>query len=318
VSVPDPAKRHTPAPPPRIESAAAHQGDSEDRPATTTARSVLELVGLVIAPTTLVAALAFFFGWTITNSRAAYFGIDASALGFSTQDYVLRSVDAMFVPVGAVLVLGLLAVILHALVTRALRDPRQRPALRVAARCVVAVGALLFVLGVVAVFETLSFSPHYLFAPASPGVGIALVAYGIYVLALLAGPEARTAARLLNRPLTLTLVGLLIVLSAFWTASRYADALGRGRAKDLAAELEGQPRVTVFAPRRLQLTGAGVTEQPLGGRESAYRYSYAGLRLLTKGGGKYFLLPEDWSTEVGAAIVLPDSSALRYEFEAGE
>ena len=71
------------------------------------ARSALELAGLVVAPTTLVTALAFYFGWVLTNSRASYFGIDASALGFSTQDYLLRSADALFVPLGTALVLAL-------------------------------------------------------------------------------------------------------------------------------------------------------------------------------------------------------------------
>ena len=66
--------------------------------ATRDVRGALELFGLVIAPTTIITALAFYFGWTLTNARASYFGIDASALGFSTQDYLLRSADALFVP----------------------------------------------------------------------------------------------------------------------------------------------------------------------------------------------------------------------------
>lgn len=64
------------------------------------ARGVFELVGRVVAPSTLLVALAFYFGWVLTNSRASYFGIAASALGFSTQDYLLRGVDALFVPMG--------------------------------------------------------------------------------------------------------------------------------------------------------------------------------------------------------------------------
>ena len=60
-----------------------------------------------------------------------------------------------------------------------------------------------------------------------------------------------------------------------------------------------------------------MTERLLGGRDSAYRYRYVGVRLLTRSGGKYLLLPEEWSRVTGAAIVLPDSPSLRFEFGAG-
>jgi hypothetical protein len=63
-------------------------------------RGVLEAIGLVVAPTTLLTAVALYFGVKLTASRADYFGIDQSTLGFSTRDYLLRSTDAVFVPVG--------------------------------------------------------------------------------------------------------------------------------------------------------------------------------------------------------------------------
>jgi hypothetical protein len=281
-------------------------------------RSTLEFVGLVAAPTTVVTALAFFFGWTETNARALYFGIDASALGFSTKDYLVRSADALFVPLAALLVLALLVVLLHTVVTRDAAGGR-RHALRAAALTAVVVGVVLFTIGVAAVFAPLPFSPHYLFPSASSGLGVALVAYGLHLLGRLSpsghwlSPSSRPGLVVAG-----TLAGLLIVLSAFWTASEYAKALGRGRAEDLAAALDSRPRVAVFAPRRLLIAGPGVTEEQLSARDAAYRYRYAGLRLLVRSGGKYFLLPKDWSTSAGAAIVLPDSAALRFEFRAGQ
>ena len=283
-------------------------------------RGALELFGLVIAPTTIITALAFYFGWTLTNARASYFGIDASALGFSTQDYLLRSADALFVPLGAVLTLALLAVWLHAFVTRALADGTRSAQLRRAARAAMAVGGLLFALGVVAVFTPLPFSPHYLFAPASPGVGIALLAYGLYLasrLDLAEGRRGDIAGAPWTRPLSVTLVWLLIVLSSFWTASDYAEALGRGRAQALAATLDRRPRVAVYAPQRLHIAGDGVTEDRLLAGDSAYRYRYAGLRLLVRSAGKYFLVADGWSHARGVAVVLSDSPRYRFEFGGG-
>ena len=284
-------------------------------------RRALELVGLVVAPTTLVTALAFYFGWVLTNSRASYFGIDASALGYSTQDYLLRSADALFVPLGSVFSLGLGGVWLHAFAVRQLNAPAARARLRIAARTAIAVGGGLFALGAFAVFRPLSFSAHYLFAPASPGIGIALLAYGLHLLDRVAAAERPPARPVPSagpsiRATALTLVALLVVLSGFWTASRYADALGRGRAERLAAALHLRPQVTVFAPKRLALASGDVVERRLASG-GAYGYSYSGLRLLIRSGGKYFLLPEGWTRARDNAIVLADSPDYRFEFGAG-
>jgi hypothetical protein len=81
--------------------------------------------------TGVLTALAFYFGWTFTDARSRYFDIDSSALGFSTQDYVLRSTGAIFLPLGAILVLALIAAWVHELTSRALdsvraeHDPRS-------------------------------------------------------------------------------------------------------------------------------------------------------------------------------------------------
>ena len=284
------------------------------------ARSALELVGFIAAPTTLVTALGFYFGWALTNSRASYFGIDASALGFSTQDYLLRSADALFVPLGAALVLTLGMVSLHALAKRRLSDAGARARLRLAARAAVLVGSALFALGVVAVFKPLSFSPHYLFPSSSPGIGIALLAYGVHLDGRIRSAEARVApppGDPRSRVMALTLVALLVVLSAFWTASTYADALGRGRAERLAASLTARPQVTVFTPKRLIVEADGVVERRLSGVDVAYRYRYSGLRLLIRSGGQYFLLPDNWTRGDGAVIVLGDRPDYRFEFGSG-
>ncbi len=283
------------------------------------ARGALELIGLVVAPTTLVTALAFYFGWVMTNSRASYFGIDASTLGFSTQDYLLRSADALFVPLGAVFVLALGAVWLHAFAMRQLVVRKRRVRLRIVARAAVVAGGALFVLGVVSVFRPLSFSPHYLFPSASPGIGIALLAYALYLLGRVnAADSSETvpAADARTRATAIALVAVLIVLSAFWTASVYAAALGRGRAAVLAATLTARPHVTVFASKRLQIDVRGVVERRLTGDDVAYRYRYSGLRLLIRSGRKYFLLPDGWTRSNGTAIVLPDTPDYRFEFGA--
>jgi hypothetical protein len=99
--------------------------------------------------------------------------------------------------------------------------------------------------------------------------------------------------------------------------SEYARALGRGRAERLAASLGTRPSVTVFSKQRLFVSGAGVVETRLPQGDAAFAFSYSGLRLLIRSGGKYFLLPEEWSRRGGVAIVVADTADLRLEFGPG-
>jgi hypothetical protein len=288
------------------ESGPADGGRTPAEPAETgtTVRSTLELVALVIAPTTLLTALAFYFGWTLTNARARYFAIDPSTLGFSTSDYVLRSVDALYVPVAVLAVAGLVVVGIHSIVDSRLADPRVRGIVSLVAWGLVAVGIGLLVIGVVSMFESLP-RPHYLFPSLSGGIGAALIAYGLFIVR---GGLPRPA---------LGLLVAFVVLSLFWTASVYASALGRGRAQDVVSSLERQPRVFVYSTTRLQLP-EHVQETRLDPRQSAYAFRYSGLRLLIRSGGNYFLLNEGWTRDDGVTILLRDDDDLRFEFRPGE
>jgi hypothetical protein len=281
---------------------ASVRGDPEASRAAPRVRSTLELIGLVVAPTTLLTGLAYYFGWTLTNARASYFGIDPSTLGFSMQDYLLRSADALFVPLSAVVFAALAALAIHAVVSSRLSERSRTAILRASWLCGAA-GSVLLALGIVAVFRPLPFPTHYLFAPVSPGLGAALLAYAVYL------------RRGWLSPLAVGLVAALVVLSTFWTASKYADALGRGRAKKLERSLSTRPSVVVYAKQRLHLDRAKETR--LGRHDSAYAFRYDGLRLLVRSGGKYFLVPDDWSRENGVAILLPDTDELRLEFSPG-
>ena len=271
----------------------------------TSVRSVLELVGLVIAPTALLTALAFYFGWTLTNARARYFGIDPSTLDYSTQDYLLRSTDALYVPLGAIALVALVALAVHALVCARLRDPETRRAPWPASWAIAAAGCLVLGVGIAAVFWSLPFRTHYLVPPLAPGLGAALLGYGVYL------------ARGRLAPVAVALLASLVVLSAFWTASRYADALGRGRAEELARSLSRQPSVIVYSKEPLGLRPPVITTAlDLG--NSGYAFRYEELRLLVRSAGKYFLVPDKWEQEHGVAIVLPDTDKFRFEFRPGD
>jgi len=293
--------------------------DSGERPSGL--RGVLETVGLVVAPTTLLAAVALYFGFVLTASRAAYFGIDHSTLALSRNDYMLRSTDALFVPLGALVLAGLVALAAHSITGGALDRDLRVSELRWVVRILGLVGLLLFAFGVAALFRPPVVTTYYLVPPLSLGIGAALLAYAVYF-------ERRARARGRSdkgadsgRPLStlsVVLVSLLVLLSIFWATNEYASALGRGRAQQLAAALSSRPGVVIYSNQRLGITGPGIDEQRLAGSDLAYQYRYSGLRLLIRSGGKFFMLPTGWTRDQGSVIVLPESRSIRLEFLPGQ
>jgi hypothetical protein len=284
----------------------------------TSFRAALELIALVAAPTALVTALAYYFGVMLTAARAEYFGIDNSVLHFTTRDYLLRSVDALFVPLGALFVAALAGLAIHALAQRYLRDRRAIRPVRWTSRATGALGFIVFVICVYAVFRDLPFGTYYLLPSIGLGIGLIVVAYAVYIereAGASEGPSGASSRRPLPLPF-LVLVGCIAVLSVFWAASDYASALGRGRAEDLAANLDDRPGVVVYSEQQLGIGGPGVTEQRVGGT-TAYRFRYEGLRLLIESDKRFFLLPRKWTPEEGAVIVLPESPSTRLEFRPG-
>jgi len=157
--------------------------DASPPPSVRTTDSLWPLVETVIAPTTLVVALAYYFGRQYTSARSSYFGIDASLLGFSTQDYVVRSADALFIPLGALALAGLVCVEIDGFAGRVVdRSWRSRP--RILAFAIGALrltGAGLLSLGIYAAVNGLPESPSYLVAPLLPAAGILLIVLGARV-----------------------------------------------------------------------------------------------------------------------------------------
>ena len=278
--------------------------------------SVVELVGAIVAPTTLIGGLAVYFGVVYTHAQAFYFGIDGSTLDLSTQDYVLRSADALFVPLGILGGAGIVVLWSHTAFRRWASRPGRRRLAVSATWALTGVGRVLVAVGAASVFRPLPFDTPFLFAPLSLGAGTLACAYAGSARGHLgtAGRPAGEPAPGRWVPVTnLLLVGLLLVISLFWAATDYARALGRGRSQVLQANLPVRPGVVVYSAEQLHIEGTGVAgSELLGG--SAYRFRYEGLRLFLRSGGKLFLLPATWTPAEGRAILLPDNDRVRVEF----
>ncbi len=288
-------------------------------------RKTLRAVGSVVAPTTLIAALLYWFGEARVRTQSLDFGVDHSVFGFSNQDYVRRSVSSLYLPITFVLLIGLVWLAAHWALSRWATPSPAGPAaatrrnwLRLIVATLAVAGLVCLTVGVVTAYQR---SPRYeVWPPIWLGFGVILTGYGAYVW-------TRFLARSRPRPtrgpdagwvgsLCVVMVGLLVVLALFWTVSDYAQVVGRGDVDQLTADgLRRRPNVVVYSERRLHIEDAGVQETELPDDGAAgYRFRYDGLKLLLFSNGKYFLLPRTWKLDEGHLIVLSDDNSIRLEF----
>jgi hypothetical protein len=301
---------------PLRDSGAVQETQSSDLPRGL--QAVFKVAGAVVAPTTAVTALAYYFAVKRQETLARYFGIDTSVLGFSVQDYLLRVGDALFIVLLFGALIGLCAIQAHRAVTGRLDYLKSRAWTDTTILGVQAVGAALLLVGLIAMFEPLPFKPHFIFRSMSFGIGISLLAYAIFVRnELLRSSTDRHAASWLSIA-SVVLVATIVFLSLFWTTKDLAQALGRGQARELERSLDQQPGTIVYSERDLNLDATGVTEELLPGGETAFIHRYSGLRLLIKSDDRYFLIPNDWTHDDGVTILLLDDDSIRIEFEPGQ
>lgn len=283
--------------------------------------ATLRGVTTVVAPTSLVTALLFYFGWARTSTQASVMGLDESLFGYSTRDYILRSITTMFWPLFDAALAVLVALLFHARLVAWLGvggpAPRVRNDRRRAARDIgigfASVGAILLVLG--GVGSRVEHPSRFvsLGAPLAVTTSIVVLAYAAYLRQLVAAsdndPQDQAASGL--AAMLWGTVTVLLLLGSFWTVSHYAAIKGIDFAHSAVRRLPMQPSVTIYSERRLFLEPP-VTEEALPGGEGTYRYKYAGLRLLFRADDRLFLRPSDLSDHRN--IVIAENESIRVEY----
>ena len=290
---------------------------------------VLQVLSLVVAPTTFVTALLYYFGWVSTGAEYGNFGLAQSLLGLSTTDYVLRSVAPMFWPLSLLVMVVIFGFLLHLALMRALPGS-PAPAQRWVPVAIGLAGLTFLWQGVAVPFEIPSAVASYGFTPPQVfmAAGIALTSYAGYLWDRLRVPVGQRRPWVATSPWAarglVVFPILLILLFLFWAVSDYAAAYGRTHAKEVEGKLDERSSVTVYSTKRLYIddsrdgsSDSGVHEDRLPDRDGAYRYRYQGLRLLGRSNDRYFLLPESWSPSHPVTIVLLDSETIRVELRRG-
>lgn len=273
---------------------------TEESPATTWDRWY-SIATTFVAPATFVGTLLFYFGYVSARSEYSYFGVDVDTLGFSTQDYVMRSPQALLVP--ALLILAIGATTAAALA--GIRTGRIGP--RVTERLTLG-GSILGVVGLCLVF-TYAWLGGW---TAYPLVTPLVIAAGAGLFALGGRTRGHPAS-------VVVLVTLVAVVATFWATATLAQWTGRGIAMHTARHLTDLPAVVLDTHERLYLRDNVTQEQILApaGTDKApdgqtYRYRYYGLRLLVQSGDRMFLVPERWDPSDSTLVF--DMSDVRVKF----
>lgn len=265
--------------------------------------SLLRSLLTVGPPVTIATALLFYFGWATSAAQSTAMGLDVGIFGMGTTDFVLRSLDALFVPVlaGCTVLLGWVALHARVLRARAAAAPGRTP------RVVFVARQAWWVVGAVAGLVVLLWPP---------GRGIT-VPLALAAVVLLLEYRGRLRGRREGEPTGLkalrsTLVGVLVTALLFWEVANVAEVVGRGRAVALVAGVDRLTPVVVLSEDDLRLDAPGTRVTRDDG--ARYRYRYEGLRLLHRGGDTWFLVPDGWRPGQAPLVSLPDSAGVRLEF----
>lgn len=260
-------------------------------------------LGRTVASVGLATGLMYYFGFVREQAVFTHFGVDLGTLGFSTNDFVLRSAGTLFVPVAAILVAATVAAIAYhlgvGLVAR-LPDRWQRAAWHATG----ILGLLALLLGLIGLVRRADPLLSPLLAPLCLGTGPVLL------WLVLDGPGRppapwSTVPRAM-RPARQLLAGALVLTSLFWGTATVAQQRGQRLAAAFERSLPLQIQAVVYSAARLQIAGPGVTVSPLEGKDSLYRFRYNGLRVLAHSGGHWFLLPVGWTSGNGATVIVLD------------
>jgi hypothetical protein len=288
-------------------STAGTDGQAAGSPAAGGAGVTLRLVATVGSPIAIATGLLFYFGWVRASVQARQLGYDTAILDWTIQDYILRSVNVLFIPLMALLIVALVLTWLHQRLVVPMVES-GRPA-GVATRLPRALRAswLLWVPAGVAL-AVVSESLSGVVVATTVTVALLCAVYGEFL-------ERRVSGSSRTSPAAIALILVLLAPSLFWDAERLANVMGEG----YAAQITANPRrwllaVTVYSPKSLEIDAQGVVETRLGTSESAFRYRYDGLRLVQRSGDRYLLMSERSDDRTSRIIVLRDTDAIRMEF----
>lgn len=271
---------------------------------------VWSVLAHIVTPTTFIAALMIYFGALRANTAYRALGVHSSMLNLSFQDYALHSVSSLAEPLALTLLVILAALPAHALLVRFMT--RHRATTKRAVAVLTALGSAGVLAGLLGAADRWKPSTREPVVPMCLGLGVFALGYAASLYARV-NPRPRNSRTgwMIQRAVFVVLLLLLLL----WSLAVLAQTRGMELARTFQRNPLLLPGAVVYAPQRLHLEGAGITETTFPDKEAMYRYRYSGLSLLIHSNGKYLLLPACWwMTSPIQAITLPADGSLRLDF----
>lgn len=277
-------------------------------------RPVIAVITTVGTPLTMITALLLYFGWARSDAQSQSMGVEVSLFRFTTQDYVLRSISTLYLPILAAAVIGIAWLAAHRAVSEKIERDGMTAGVRLVCRVAMLGGLVIAILGVVMPALTRKWEPGSVLWPLMIAIGTALAVYGRHLSRQ--GAERTRPRTAIARPqdvLEAVLVGIVIAAALFWAVQGYADIVGRGYAQRYEDSVTSLPRATAVSENPLGIDSPVVhTEQITTGPKTLYRTT--GLRLLAESGGRLFLMTEGWTVRNGSIIVLDEDDSVHWQF----
>jgi hypothetical protein len=306
-------------PPPEEGSTVAGPAAESPPPEAAALPQVLKIVGAVVAPTTLLTALMYYFGRLDTAAFLWYFGTQITVLDLTVQDYLNSSVEGLIPPLIAVAGAALLTLWVHQLLLGALPAGTRQIVFRVLIPATAIAGLVLVNLAMADFLIGGVFPASFLEGRGlSLSIGVLLLVYAARLLRLLIA-QRRPEQIPQRAPRAVAVaewgaVFILVTVGLFWAVGSYAIGVGIGRAQQFEASLRSFSDVVMYSDKSLSMQAPGVREVTCQHPDAAYRFRYEGLKLVTQAGNQYLFLPSGWTHTNGAAILLPRRESLRLEF----
>lgn len=286
-----------------------------DRPEPAPFHRWLGIVGLFIAPTTVITSLCYYFGYFATKRYFDYFGIDSNAIGLSTNDYVLRSVRALYFPVTMLLLAWVTGLWAAQYLNRMAKAGRRTELLRAVGWSAIALGVVGLLRGILGMTLP-QLKPDRITAltPAGIGFGSACLIAGFWLLRVLRMGSTPRPPTTTERA-SLLVAAAAILLSLFWLTNIYASFRGEDDAETTADRLWSRETNVVLdsakplgAPPYLvkesRLAPQDLTQEP-----TLWRYEC--FRPLVVHGDLWVLVPAAWTNEDGYAVIVTTGSSNR-------
>jgi hypothetical protein len=275
------------------------------------------VVGLFVAPTTVITSLCYFFGYVATRTYFAYFGIDTDAIGFTTGDYAMRSIPALYMPLIAGLLTWVAMLWAGEYLRRLVQSGRRPRLVRRIAWAAVALGAVSIaraILGLKPEWALIHGDPV---TPVTLGLGSALLVVGF---SMLVGARAATdAPRELSGAHRASFVVAAggIVAALFWITAMVATARGLSEAEIARSHLWDEENTVVLVtdasqslpvpPKQIRVSWV----PPVDPAAKPTLLRYQCFRSLTVHNNRWVLVPARWTPEYGYAVIITtDSSHL--------